>query len=416
MAIWEIIRIGGWIPIGILFIVAIGINFFWLWVQKNQRKFMAEQKYVVLAVDVPKYNEQGPEVMEKFFANLLSTKMGGDWIEKYVHGVKQLTLSFEMVSIAGGIQFLVRIPVQFREMIESAFYSNYPEVELYEVGDYVQQIPECTFEENTEEQYDLWGADIILSKENAYPITTYRQFEHQLSKQLKDPLGGTLEAMGKLGEGEQLWFQTIVVPAGDDWIKKSDDLTKDLLGMKKSDSRTFIDVIHEKIVNGVERFGDFFTGDVLSVSDEEKGEKKELLQRDKKMIEAVQEKASKIGFTVKIRLIYLAKKEMFNKGRVLVFLAALNQFNMLGMNGFQTDSIMKTSIGRFGKKKKLAQKKRDLFAAYKNRSTGWDARPYILNVEELATLYHFPTIDIKAPLVQKTTSRRAEPPINLPTE
>ena len=39
----------------------------------------------------------------------------------------------------------------------------------------------------------------------------------------------------------------------------------------------------------------------------------------------------------------------------------------------------------------------------------------ILNIEEMATVWHFPIITTKAPLVKKTESRRAEPPASLPT-
>ena len=38
----------------------------------------------------------------------------------------------------------------------------------------------------------------------------------------------------------------------------------------------------------------------------------------------------------------------------------------------------------------------------------------LLNTEELATLWHFPSIDVKAPLITKTEVRRAEAPISLP--
>ena len=41
--------------------------------------------------------------------------------------------------------------------------------------------------------------------------------------------------------------------------------------------------------------------------------------------------------------------------------------------------------------------------------------PFILNTEELATLYHFPMRDVKAPLIKKTDAKKAEPPSRLPT-
>ena len=39
-----------------------------------------------------------------------------------------------------------------------------------------------------------------------------------------------------------------------------------------------------------------------------------------------------------------------------------------------------------------------------------------MNIEELATLWHFPLPFVKTPLLQHTTAKRAEPPLNLPIE
>ena len=37
-----------------------------------------------------------------------------------------------------------------------------------------------------------------------------------------------------------------------------------------------------------------------------------------------------------------------------------------------------------------------------------------MNIEELATIYHFPGVDIKAPLLKTTESKKSEPPFKLP--
>ena len=52
--------------------------------------------------------------------------------------------------------------------------------------------------------------------------------------------------------------------------------------------------------------------------------------------------------------------------------------------------------------------------AFKGRSWGIGATPIVLNSEELATIWHFPAITIKAPLVKKSESKRGEPPVGLP--
>jgi len=40
----------------------------------------------------------------------------------------------------------------------------------------------------------------------------------------------------------------------------------------------------------------------------------------------------------------------------------------------------------------------------------------ILNIEELATLYHFPVVSVIPPLIKKTGSKKAEPPFGLPVK
>jgi len=40
----------------------------------------------------------------------------------------------------------------------------------------------------------------------------------------------------------------------------------------------------------------------------------------------------------------------------------------------------------------------------------------VFNIEELATVWHFPMSYVKTPLVQKTQGKRAEPPSGLPVE
>ena len=65
---------------------------------------------------------------------------------------------------------------------------------------------------------------------------------------------------------------------------------------------------------------------------------------------------------------------------------------------------------------RLTEKKKLFVAAYKKRKIKTGINPYILNIEELATIWHFPMSHVKTPLLQKTGGKRAEPPINLPIE
>ncbi len=53
---------------------------------------------------------------------------------------------------------------------------------------------------------------------------------------------------------------------------------------------------------------------------------------------------------------------------------------------------------------------------YRKRSLGnGTSKKFIFNIEELATLWHFPMSQVKAPLIKKAEVKKVEPPFNLPT-
>jgi hypothetical protein len=133
------------------------------------------------------------------------------------------------------------------------------------------------------------------------------------------------------------------------------------------------------------------------------------------VLEAVQQKLSKIGFMCKMRMVYAGKRDVFNKGRVTAFKGAMNQFTSVNMNGFKPYGPVTPKGTYFYQRWSENEKKTKIVRNYKNRS-GKGGPKYPLNTEELATVYHFPMLTVKAPLVKKTEAKRAEPPSALPTE
>src|SRR3989338_6784275 len=84
---------GGWIPILIVLVQG-----FWrLWVQSRQMKYAATVTYTLLAIDVPRNNEQTPKAVEQIFSHLSAAYSGFDRYEKYWLGKFQPTFSFELV-------------------------------------------------------------------------------------------------------------------------------------------------------------------------------------------------------------------------------------------------------------------------------------------------------------------------------
>jgi hypothetical protein len=135
----------------------------------------------------------------------------------------------------------------------------------------------------------------------------------------------------------------------------------------------------------------------------------------RKVLEAMETKISKIGFKTKIRGIYLARKEIFRPEHgANALIGAINQFNSPSANSLAP--TFGVHLSYLGKDKRMARRKRTIMQAYKKRKMNVGGKPFVLNIEELATIWHFPMSYVKTPLLQKTVAKRSEPPASLPTE
>lgn len=137
----------------------------------------------------------------------------------------------------------------------------------------------------------------------------------------------------------------------------------------------------------------------------------------KTMVEAIEKKISKIGFKTKIRMIYLARKEIYKKARAAhPMIGVIKQFNTMDGQSIKPEyKKVGTSAHYILTKKRVQWKQNKILRAYKGRSN-WRGlgKGFVLNIEELATLWHFPAAWIKAPPVKTVESKRGVPPVNLP--
>lgn len=410
----------GWIPIAIVFIW--GVCQVWLFYIRLA--YGASIKTVLLAIDVPRNNAQTPMAVENIFSYLAGAHGGKDLYEKWWLGEWQLYFSFEIVSIDGYTQFLIWTPEKYRNLVEAAVYSQYPDAEITEVNDYTESAPNHF----PDEEYDIFGSEYVLVKDSVYPIKTYKHFEHQMGEpetQYKDPMAVLMDLMGSIKKGEQFWYQILVIPKSSDWAEKGEDEIKKIIG-EKTKSNNIIDKSIDGIVNLLSDFSEMIYqlwGDIEDSKSEEKEQQFKMMNlkpKEKKQVEEIQEKVNKIGFDVKIRYLYMAKKETMNKNKVSYgFTGYMKQFNFNDLNSYRPDSgggtMTKVPYDIIFGKLRVNSRKNKLMAAYKFRSDGRGRSPHILNTEELASIWHFPVeASVKAPLMQKAPGRKAGPPIGLP--
>ena len=330
---------------------------------------------VLLMLEIPRTNDKKELAAEQMFASLHGILR--DAAELKNSGGVQEHLSFEIVSTAGQIRFYVWTPKILQSFVEGQIYAQYPTVQIYRVDeDYVDK------RENHKVKY---SAELTLTDYEALPIKTFDNFE-------VDPLAGITGTLAKLNSenNEELWIQILTRPIPDDWHKT----TTDEWVQKVKSGRKSFKIGDFDFIWLVEALGAFFRPPQGGTADDTKVE---LSERAKTQIAKAEEKATKLGYEVKIRLAYLGDDEISAKLNMQALVGTFKQYNSTNLNGFKmTGATFADSA--------LDEYKLRRFAEH----------GFILNISELASVYHLPHTSVETPNIVWATSKTAEPPSNLP--
>jgi len=326
----------------------------------------------LLILEIPKTNDKQELAAEQLFASLHGILRSREELKEN-NGVQE-HMSFEFASVNGQIRFYVWTPRHLRSFVESQIYSQYPTVQIRDAEeDYVAH----------ERMHSVvHTADITLTDNEVLPIKTFQNFE-------VDPLAGITGTLAKLeSTGEEIWVQIIVRPVADEWHKSTEKWVSGVRNGKKS----FI------AGNGAAWLGGLFEALWKPPEAGKDGATvKELSERDKTRISEAEKKATKLGYQVKIRLVYLGEDTVSARQKMQAIVGTFKQYNSTNLNGF------KVSNSSF--------KKEDL-APYRQRLFG--ANGFILNIEEVASVYHLPHTNVETPNIVWASSKTAEPPAKLP--
>ena len=327
----------------------------------------------LLILEIPKTNDKQELAAEQLFASLHGILR--DKQELKSNGGVQEHVSLEIASVNGQIRFYAWVPRTLRSFVESQIYSQYPTVQIRDAEeDYVAHQGEHSV---------IYTAEITLTDNEMLPIKTFQNFE-------VDPLAGITGTLAKLEtSGEEVWIQILARPIADDWHKASEKWIKTVKNGKPSFGK-----------NG----GLVWLGELLEAlwKPPEEGSKtaaapKELSDRDKTRISEAETKATKLGYEVKIRLAYLGDDATNARQRMQAIVGTFKQYNSTNLNGFK---IANASF-----------KSEDL-AKYRQRTFGRGG--YILNIEELASVFHLPHTNVETPNIVWASTKTAEPPAKLP--
>lgn len=337
----------------LLLIVIFGLSLFLAsWVGLVLYRWRGREKEsldsVLLEVTVTRNNEVKIDVMEQILAPLTSIKKGGKWYQKpFIH---QPSISFEIVAKTDDIRFYIWAPKKYKDMLEKQIFGGYPDAEIIEV-------PEVNiFSEAGKVAYKSFQ----LRGENYKPIKVYREM-------VTDSLSGIMSAIGKMSAGEAAFIQLMITPTDIPWSKEG---KKSISDIKKTES------------------------------DPEKAK----FSTSGKALEAIENKVSKPGFEISLRVVTVAQSSEMAKVHLNNISTALEQFSS-EYNGLKSRKIKNKGVFM-----------EDFINRYPAMFHLWGNRPSVLNVEEIATLFHFPNKNVANQSIHWLNAKTAPCPPEVPTE
>jgi hypothetical protein len=188
-------------------------------------------------------------------------------------------------------------------------------------------------------------AALQLDKDNRVPIQTYEELP-------VDTIATITDAFSKLQEGEAAAFQLVISPAGAEWRAKAKDYVK-------------------------------------KMREQPKDEDKKSKPVDEEAISMIDRKVQKSAFHADVRILVISDDKYSAESHLSNILSSFDPFTKEGGNRFKKI-----------KSDRLKTISTDFIYRIPRQSM-------ILNVAELATLFHFPNKNIQTPYIKWLLARRA---------
>ena len=335
----------GFLGLALMVLVAIAAAVGWMWVLWMRHKDREERSldFVLLQIAVPRDNEIKVDAAEQMFSSLYSVYKGGtlSFMKPQDH------FSLEIVATPEEIKFYVSCPKSLQDLVEKQIHGAYPGADVREIEEY------NIFSEDGK----LAFAALKLKSANYYPIKTYKELA-------TDPLSQVTSALAKMEPQEGAAIQILAAPADGKWRtagKRHVSKTKEAELSPKSEGK--------------------------------------VSAPEQKKMEAIENKISRVGFNVIVRIVVSAKTDEMAKVHLDNIKSTFSQFTS-EYNGFSGAGI------RF---------KKQFLVDFVYRYLPIFGKTGVLNTEELATLFHLPNKTVETPGIFWVNAKRAPAPAQIPS-
>lgn len=298
-------------------------------------------------------------LMEDFYSSLNSLSKEG------LFGVDPW-IALEIVKLKEDIIFYVAAPRRFENFIEKSIYSIYPTAQIEKSDDYNIFSPTenvcCGYLKTTKPLY--------------LPIKTYNQMD-------TDPLSSITNIFTKLKTNEEAAVQLIIKKGSNSWYERGRMISNEV-----AQGKNFIQAM------GATNF----ISTIKGKSEDKLGGS----PPDEELLKILGAKLNKDSFETNIRLIVSADSKIRSES---IFLEMANSFAQFSSNKTNNFRLIRTKKGAFD----------ELIYKYSFRLFD-DSQRNILGIEELTSIFHFPTPLTKTPNIKTVKSKVSVPPTNIPKE
>lgn len=300
---------------------------------------------------------------------------------------RQDNFSFELVASKSKISFYVTSPKSRALYLEQQIHAHYPEASIEEVEDY-----------NTFNSHGSILAGYFKAKRSfIFPFLDYTNMD-------SDPMNSIINVMSKLEVDESIAVQYVVRSAKKKWHSKVKRAVlnayknKDVSQIFRISSSAFYNsmnfIIYEVILG-------FFSMGKSDKKTEGTENPKELTEKEREMLKKMEEKNSKSGLDVNLRIVVSSKEA--EKAKIY--------FNNI------SSAFSEYSHYQYGNSfRKIYTRNQSKIIENFIYRRFIERQGFLLNTQELVSMYHFPLPHTETPNIDWLNSKTAPAPNNIPQD
>jgi len=381
-----IIRLSVLFAVFVCFCIA-ALFLFRVYFRSRSRMRGGKDEQITLRVLVPKFRNEGDgkqdqtsqqiqediSITETFFGAIGGLKAQKGF-SAWLHG-RTDTFSLELVTHEKVITFYITVPRVHKDFLEQQLLAQYSDAVIEEVEDFNMFSPTGT----------IVGGYLQFKRENALPIKTYKEMDG-------DPMNAITNAMSKIPEGDGVAIQFVIRSAPAAWRKMGLRIVKNM--QKGMDYK-------QALKGGDGFFKGWFQSKEDADKEAQKRRERKMSQAEEKMVQGMENKVSKAGLEVNIRIVVSAAQPASAEADLNEILQAFSQYNI-----YEYGNAFKKAIP--SKKKKLVHD--FIYRAFDEKYR------MVMNTEELSSIWHLPLVSTETPNIRWLLARIAPPPPTIPAE